>query len=431
MYAPAAPDGQPDYPILDEDGVLRYVAGTAVLARRLGGSPADWTAREIGDGNVNLVFSVTGPLGAVCVKQALPYVRAAGPDWPLHPGRNGFEFKALTEHRKSAERYLPEPLHHEPALHLMAVEYLTEHTVLRDGLIQGICYPNFAKHIAEYLARSLFFTSDLALSAERKRLLVSEFETNTEMCGVMEDMVFTDIYVHHPRNRWTSPALDTEAERLRCDTALKLAVSRLKGRYLTSKEALIHGDLHTGSIMVTAQSTRVIDQEFACFGPMGFDLGNVLAHLFISYFAQDGLSLASEPGVDRHEWLLDTIETLWDNFHAHFLRLWQSTGSGSSYPPALFSDPEGSAALDRERRSCLDLLLADALGFCAAEILRRLFGFARPADLTSITDPVRRSACERPALHLARSLLSRPTAYPRIHDVTATARTLRKATSEA
>ena len=44
-----------------------------------------------------------------------------------------------------------------------------------------------------------------------------------------------------------------------------------------SPEALIHGDLHTGSIMVTESETRVIDPEFAFYGPMGFDVGAVSA----------------------------------------------------------------------------------------------------------------------------------------------------------
>ena len=42
--------------------------------------PAEaWRIREVGDGNLNLVFLVDGPRGSVCIKQALPYVRVAGP----------------------------------------------------------------------------------------------------------------------------------------------------------------------------------------------------------------------------------------------------------------------------------------------------------------------------------------------------------------
>jgi hypothetical protein len=48
----------------------------------LGNRMEDWQVREVGDGNLNLVFIVEGRDGSVCVKQALPYVRAPG-----RPGR--------------------------------------------------------------------------------------------------------------------------------------------------------------------------------------------------------------------------------------------------------------------------------------------------------------------------------------------------------
>ena len=38
--------------------------------------------QEVGDGNINFVYIVKGPEGAVCLKQGLPFVRIAQ-DWPL------------------------------------------------------------------------------------------------------------------------------------------------------------------------------------------------------------------------------------------------------------------------------------------------------------------------------------------------------------
>ena len=35
--------------------------------------------------------------------------------------------------------------------------------------------------------------------------------------------------------------------------------------------------------MVTETDTRVIDPDFAFFGPMGFDVGAVLANLVLNY----------------------------------------------------------------------------------------------------------------------------------------------------
>jgi 5-methylthioribose kinase len=63
--------------------------------------------------------------------------------------------------------------------------------------------------------------------------------------------VFTDPYIVKDINRWTSPQLDDTVTAIRNDVDLKIAISLLKEKFLQSTEALIHGDLHTGSIMVS------------------------------------------------------------------------------------------------------------------------------------------------------------------------------------
>jgi thiamine kinase-like enzyme len=51
----------------------------------------------------------------------------------------------------------------------------------------------------------------------------------------------------------------------------------LTAKFAMDGAALLHGDLHTGSIMCTETTTFVIDHEFAFYGPMGFDVGAFLA----------------------------------------------------------------------------------------------------------------------------------------------------------
>ena len=60
-------------------------------------SDAEFECHEIGDGNLNLVFSVkdTKNNKSIIVKQALPYVRAAGEDWPLDINRGEIETNIL------------------------------------------------------------------------------------------------------------------------------------------------------------------------------------------------------------------------------------------------------------------------------------------------------------------------------------------------
>src|SRR5262249_43929606 len=148
-------------------------------------------------------------------------------------------------------------------LYLMVMERLTPHIIMRHGMIQGRRYTAFTGHIVEYLAESLFNTSDFALPAGEKKRVTAIFCANTELCKITEDLIFTDPYRIAERNRWTQPQLDAIAAEFRADVGLKLAISRLKVKFLSSAEALIHGDLHTGSVMVTEADTRVIDAEFA------------------------------------------------------------------------------------------------------------------------------------------------------------------------
>ena len=48
------------------------LGGLDVMKQSVGGSAQAWTVREVGDGNLNLVFIVEGDAGSVIVKQALP-----------------------------------------------------------------------------------------------------------------------------------------------------------------------------------------------------------------------------------------------------------------------------------------------------------------------------------------------------------------------
>lgn len=74
--------------------------------------------------------------------------------------------------------------------------------------------------------------------------------TNPDLCALTEQVIFADPYAQAAINRWTAPQLDEAAAGLRADTEAKAAISVLKRKFCCSADALIHGDLHTGSIMV-------------------------------------------------------------------------------------------------------------------------------------------------------------------------------------
>ncbi|MCG8499572.1 MAG: S-methyl-5-thioribose kinase, partial [Firmicutes bacterium] len=71
---------------------------------------ADIVCQEIGDGNLNLVFRLKDQKSSksIIVKQALPYVRAAGEDWPLDIGRGEIESKILKIEYDLTDGLVPE-----------------------------------------------------------------------------------------------------------------------------------------------------------------------------------------------------------------------------------------------------------------------------------------------------------------------------------
>jgi len=413
------------YRRLSETDLPAYLGAVSSLRDRLGGRPASWSVREVGDGNLNMVFIVEGETGGVAVKQALPFVRLVGESWPLPLSRAHYEHMALTRQAELAPCLVPAVLHYDAAMALIVMELLEPHIILRRGLIAGSRYPRFADDIATFQARTLFFTSDLALPAAEKKARIAEFAGNHALCKITEDLIFTDPYRVAEQNRWTQPYLDDLAATFRADLDLHVAISRLKLKFLASAEAMIHGDLHTGSIMVTREDMRVIDPEFAYYGPMGFDIGATLANLLMYALAAEGHEKTPGERAEHREWVLATTEEVWNGFREKFLALWRDEPTGDAYPPSLFPDKDGAARLEIERQAYMDRLFADSVGFAGAKIVRRILGLAHNIDFEWIEDKARRATCEARALRLGREMLVNAQSFGSIRAVTDAARLLR------
>ncbi|WP_315769203.1 MULTISPECIES: S-methyl-5-thioribose kinase [unclassified Bradyrhizobium] len=413
------------YRILREADLRDYLAGVPAVATRLGGSPQSWTIDEVGDGNLNLVFIVRGATGGLAVKQALPYVRLVGESWLLPLSRAHYEYLALTHQARLAPELVPAVLHHDEQLALTAMDLLEPHIIMRKGLVAGTIYPGFVDHITTFLARTLFFSSDLALTAAEKKERIAAFAGNHALCKITEDLIFTDPYRVAEQNRWTTPWLDLTAADIRADLDLHVAISRLKLEFLSSAEALIHGDLHTGSIMVTADDTKVIDPEFAFYGPMGFDIGAVIANLLMAYLASAGHERTPGERRDFEAWVLATVEQVWTEFARKFVDLWRENATGDAYPLALFEGQAGAARLEAERQAYMARLFQDTIGFTAAKIIRRILGLAHNIDFELIEDSRVRATCEARSLRLARAMMVETESFRSIAAVTEAARRFR------
>ncbi|GIX14676.1 MAG: methylthioribose kinase [Paracoccaceae bacterium] len=401
------------YAALDPDSLPRRLGGVRAMADRIG-PPAEWRVREVGDGNLNLVFIVEGPLGSVVVKQALPYVRLVGDSWPLPLYRSFFEYHALIRQARRDPGSVPEVLHFDEAQALIVMEHVTPHVILRRKLIAGERVAGLGERLGRFCARTAFRGSELAMPSARKKADVALFAGNVEIPAITEALVFTDPYRPAPMNRHTE-GLDPLVGRLRGDAELKRRAQRMLMRFASNTETMIHGDLHTGSIMATDDDLRVIDPEFAQYGPMGFDIGMLVANLLMAYFSQPA-HRAPDPAPFQ-EWILGQITAVFDAFEDEFRHLWRTERGGMLYPAALFEDQGQDSmpaceALLREIRT-------DALTVCGIEMHRRCLSLAHNADFEDIADTALRARLEARNLAMGAELILTAEALP---DVTALAR---------
>jgi 5-methylthioribose kinase len=274
-----------------------------------------------------------------------------------------------------------------------------------------------AEDMGDYVARACFFTSNFAQPFERKMDSFALFAGNQALLRISVDLIFADPYHACERNRHTSPELDEVVADVRRDGRLKSAVARFGQKFLTQTEALLHGDLHSGSVMVAAGDTRVIDPEFALYGPIGFDLGAFFGNLLLNWYAQPGHASALDDRRAQQAWILEQAGLFWEIFRSRFVALGSSHAHGDAFASVLWSSAEDAAYAAAARDAFLDGVFADMLGFAACKMIRRILGFAHVIDFDGIPDTARRAACETGALDMARLLLTHPEQFRSVSDV--------------
>lgn len=387
-----------DYTPLNNQTLISYIRSRPALREVLGDSD-QLSAVEVGDGNLNLVFIVKNEQGkGVVLKQALPYLRVAGDSWALTRERVRFETQALRAHNELAPGLAPQVYDYDEAMSVLVMEYLGAHEVMRKPLVERRRFPHFVDHISTFMANTLFYTSDLYKTGLEKKTLQAQF-INPHLNKIQEDFVFTNPYMQSPENNW-NPELDAEVAAVRANTPLKLAIAEMKDQYMTRGQALIHSDLHTGSIMVNEAETRVIDPEFAFYGPMGFDIGALFANLVLNALSHYAHTPDAQVRQDFQAYLLGLVRDIWNEFARKFDALWVANNRGELVPNAYWDYPGGDEAFRRFRQKYIADLLQDTAGHGACEMLRRMMGIVSIWDIQSIADLKQRAVAERYAIRI-------------------------------
>lgn len=388
------------YEPLTPESLPERLSRIEAVSSRLGKDHAQWSVSEIGDGNLNLVFIVSSGGASVIVKQALPYVRLVGDSWPLPLYRAYYENCALTRQAARTTNAVPEVFYFDEAQALIVMEHLKPHVILRNKMINGERVEGLGRFVGEFCAKTAFRGSELSMLSADKKADVGVFSGNVEIPAITEALVFTDPYFSAEMNNHNA-LLDPVVAALRSNVELKACVQKMLMKFASNTETLLHGDLHSGSIMSTDTESKVIDPEFAQYGPMGFDLGMVTANFLMAYFSQPAHRVAD---LDNYQqWILSVISDCFRSYREEFKRLWHSERTGMLYPKSLFEDQghDSSSACDR----LLADVHTDAMAFCGIEMHRRCLSLAHNADFENIEDAAVRAPLEARNLEMGTQLI--------------------------
>lgn len=351
------------------------------------------TCKEIGDGNLNYVFRVVDEKNnkSVIIKQAGPVARISD-EFKLSPDRNRIESEILKLQYSLAPGLVPEVYKYDSVMNCCVMEDLSDHVILRTALLNHRKFPMLADHITTYMVNTLLLTTDVVMGHKEKKELVKSF-INPELCEISEDLVYTEPFFNCERNDIFEATKPLAEGLLWKDNKFLLETAKLKFEFMSNAQSLIHGDLHSGSIFVKEDSTKVIDPEFAFYGPAGYDIGNVAAHFI---FAMVNAEATMEEGVEKESylaWVKESINNTIDMFKDKFLKVWAEKAT------------ERVAKYEGFAEYYLNTVLRDTAAVAGLELCRRILGIAHVKDVTTIKDAEKRAAAEKFCLVYGKELV--------------------------
>ena len=368
------------YFLMKSDDVIGYVKEKLDMFS----DDAQLKAKEIGDGNLNYVFIVweeaTGK--SVIVKQAGGEARISS-EIKLSTDRTRIESEVLVLHGKLAPGHAPDVYLYDPVMSTFCMEDLSEYQIMRTALMAHKTFPLFADHISTFMVNTLLLTTDICMEHKEKKEMVRSY-INPELCEISEDLVYTEPYNNiGARNNVFPPNKEFIQKELYEDKALHLEVAKCKFDFMNNAQSLVHGDLHTGSVFITAESTKVIDPEFAFYGPMGYDIGNVIANM---YFAWNNGKAIIEDEKKKEEfvaWVEDTMKNTIDLFIEKYNKAYDEHVT------------DHMAKTEGFKEWYLSTILRDTAAVTGLELIRRIVGLANVQDITMIQDEEARLKAEQ------------------------------------
>ncbi len=355
---------------------------------------ASLECKEIGDGNLNYVFRVKDPASgkSIIVKQAGEALRISA-EMRVSTDRGRIEAKILGIQDSYAPGLVPKVYLYDGTMCAMVMEDMTGHTMMRTALLKHEIYPKFADHVTTFMANSLLRTTDIVMGHKEKKELVKSF-INPDLCEITEDLVYSEPFIdYNHRNNVFPPNAEFVKKELYGDEALHLEAAKLKFEFMNNAQSLIHGDLHTGSVFINKEHTYIFDPEFAFFGPMGYDVGNIIANMFFAWCNGDATIEDEKEKEEFCGWCLTTISDIVDLFIEKYNQVFDEYVT------------ETMAKVPGFKEWYLEGILSDTAAVAGLESIRRTVGMANVIDITRIPDEEKRARAEKIIITLAKNYI--------------------------
>ena len=334
------------------------------------------TIEEDGDGFLNYIYKVSDGKTKLILKQGGEHGRVGmTKDFDLPVNRTKLEYDTMKIRSAIVPEYVPKLYFYDSENFIMGVEDVSHLKIMRFQLNKNVTFPGFAKKIAEFMAKTHFYTSEYYLSTKMFRDLTVRF-MNHQMRNVMDDILFISTEDEHQdfgivMEKEYAPFI----RKLILDPLVVEARYELKRKYITNGECFVHADLHTSNIMLDEREMKVIDMEYTFCGPFASDIGYLESNFLSQYVCAAYRPFESEEKRGEfRKWCLDTMREILEEYLRIFFACWdKDVKKQYRNVPGL-------------KESIGKQLLSDAIGFTATASFNRTVGFSTLPEYKELGD---------------------------------------------
>ncbi len=380
------------YKILDEENVKTFVKENYSEFEKC----LYLTSTELSDGNINYVHRVSCAQSgeSVIVKQATKFFRSS-PKQPLTDERIRLEVQSLNKMHEICPGFVPKIYSYHDDMKCFIMEDCKQYKIMRREMLKFKTYKNFGLQMGEFLAKLHFYTSDFYLDNIQKSNMVNNF-LNPELCEITQRLVFTEPFTDCLKRNPVPKELEQLVEKeIYNSEEVKNKAAKLKYKFLTQAQSLIHADLHTGSLFINDEKFKVFDSEFAFVGPCSYDIGCIVGNIMLAYVG------ANVVGNNKkfEAWALDTALEILTTYKKTFLYLIKTKSKDSLLINKSFVE------------KAISNIIKDGVATAGVEILRRTITSFKVKDITKLPTKADNIRAQHNCILIGKQLLIDPTKY--------------------